>query len=94
MTHIKQDIHCKIKEDCQSSNCYNIHNVTVDDVLTSVKCLKLGKYDGDTGHSSDNLINATHKLNVCLSLLYKAMLIHGYIPSTLFLSTVIPIPPK
>ena len=91
MTHIKQDINCKIKVDCQSSNSYNKHNVNVDDLLTSVKCLKRGKYDIDTGHCSEHLINGTHKLNVSLSLLYKAMLIHGYIPSTLLLSTVIPI---
>ena len=59
----KQEIICRIQEDCQISKCYNKHDVTVMDVLTSVKCLKHGKYDGVTGHCSGHLINVTHKLN-------------------------------
>ena len=93
MTHINKTSTVKLKK---TVNLLTVdkHNVNVDDVLTSMKCLNHGKYDGDTGQCSDHLTNGTHKLYVCLSFLYKTMLIHRYIPSTLLLSTVIPIPKK
>ena len=41
---------------------------------------------------SDNLTNGTLKLNMFISVLFSAMLIHGVAPGGLLLSTLVPIP--
>ena len=54
--------------------------------------LKPGKGDGSEGFRSDHLINAGNSLNVLLSLLFRAMVIHGHYPRNLLVSTIISIP--
>ena len=41
---------------------------------------------------SDNLMNGNLKLNMFISELFSAMLIHGVAPGGLLLSTLVPIP--
>ena len=55
--------------------------VTVDKIMSAVRCLKLGKHDGDTGYYSDHITHACNSLYVHLSLLFKTMLTHGCAPS-------------
>ena len=76
---------------CQAGSCGFNHDVSVDNVKTSVKLLKKHKHDGDLGHYSDHLIFGTDTLNVYLSLLITSMISHGYAYQQLLLSTIIPI---
>ena len=92
MESIKSSVNKQIESSCFCGKCYNDHMVSVSNVISGVKNMKKGKYDGNLGHCSDHLINGTHKLFVYLSLLFQSMLIHGYVPSDLLLATIIPIP--
>ena len=59
------------------------------------KCIALlnkNKMDGDKGFSSNHLIYAGRRLHVYLSMLFNAMLSHGYYPNELLKSTIISIP--
>ena len=69
------------------------HSVTPDMVQSAINNIKPGKSDCTKGMSSDNLTNGTLKLNMFISVLLFAMLIHGVASGSLLLSTlVLPIP--
>ena len=61
-------------------------------IETCTKRLKRGKDDGNHGFKSDHIINGSKKLFLYLSLLFRTMIVHGYNPSDLLLSTIISIP--
>ena len=50
------------------------------------------KDDGNYGFKSDHLINGSNKLFIILSIMFNAMLTHGFNPEDLLLSTIISIP--
>ena len=50
------------------------------------------KDDGDIGFNSNHIIYGFDRLYVWLSLLFRLMLIHGFNPEELTLSTIISIP--
>ena len=54
--------------------------------------LKPHKNEGVSGLSSDFFINACDELYVHLAMLISAMLVHGFSPTLLSISTIIPIP--
>ena len=56
------------------------------------KILKPHKDDGKYGFKSDHLINGSNKLFIMLSIMFNAMLTHGFNPEDLLLSTIISIP--
>ena len=56
------------------------------------KKLKPHKDDGNYGFKSDHLINGSNKLFIMLSIMFNAMLTHGFNPEYLLLSTIISIP--
>ena len=89
---LRKDVNNLMSKLCCSGLCYNMHNVSVSEVLTAVKHMKHGKYDGNVGHCSDHFKHCTHKLFVCLTLLFDAMLTHGYVPSDMQLATITPLP--
>ena len=62
--------------------------ILFNDVLRKLKPHKDGKY----GFKSDNLINGSNKLFIMLSIMFNAMLTHGFNPEDLLLSTIISIP--
>jgi hypothetical protein len=66
--------------------------VTYNDVVTAVNRLKWHKSDGNKGLSSDHVKRACLELSVHIALLITGMLIHGFVPNDLLVSTVIPIP--
>ena len=68
------------------------HSVTSDMVQSAINKIKPGKSDCTDGMLSDNLTNGTLKLNMFISVLFSAMLIHGVAPGGLLLSTLVPIP--
>ena len=42
--------------------------------------------------TSDSITNGPHKLYVYMSLLYKVILMHSYIPKDLYIATMFPLP--
>ena len=54
--------------------------------------LKPNKNDGHAGLSTNHVIHGCDELNVHLSMLYSAMLVHGVATNDLLLSSIIPIP--
>ena len=68
------------------------HSVTPDMVQSAINKIKPGKSDCTDGMLSDNLMNGTLKLNMFISELFSAMLIHGVAPGGLLLSTLVPVP--
>ena len=72
-------------------------SVAPTDVLCAIRRLNSGKFDGDSGLSTDHFVNACDELAVVrytvhLSMLYSAMLMHGYFPQVTARCTIIPIP--
>ena len=66
--------------------------ITPDIVRFCVGKLKPHKDDGKYGFKSDHLINGTNKLFTVLSIMFNAMLTHGFNPDDLLQSTIISIP--
>ena len=66
--------------------------ITPDIVRFCVGRLKPHKGDGKFGFKSDHLINGTNKLFTVLSIMFNAMLTHGFYPDDLSQSTIISIP--
>ena len=57
-----------------------------------MKQLNKGKDDGNHGFKYDHLIQGGHRLYTYLSILFNAMIRHGYNPRELLLSSIISIP--
>ena len=74
------------------SEVSNLDHVTPDLICHCIEKLKPGKGDGSEGFRSDHLINADKSLNVLLSLLFRAIVIHGHYPRNTLVSTIISIP--
>ncbi len=85
------DIKCGIEDDLFKRG-HNDYVITVADVSKYVAHLKQGKTDGKEGLMSDNIIHRTHSLYVLLTIVFNAMLIHGVIPDSMILGTMVPIP--
>ena len=68
-------------------------NITImpDQILSAIKLAKRGKSPGQDGLASEHFIFADGKIRVLLSLVFSAMLSHGYLPADFMVSTVIPI---
>ena len=81
-----------IVERLHPSEVSNLDRVTPELICHCIGKLKPGKGDGSEGFKSDHLINAGNSLNVILSLLFRAMVIHGHYPRNLLVSTIISIP--
>ena len=75
-------------------NCYNVRDIVITPahINTCISQLKNNKSDGHKGFNSNHLINGSNRMNVLLSLLFKAMLTHGHYPTELLKSTIISIP--
>ena len=75
-------------------NCYNVRDIVITPahINTSISQVKNNKSDGHKGFNSNHLINGSNRMNVLLSLLFKAMLTHGHYPTELVKSTIISIP--
>ena len=75
-----------------SANCICRHALTVGNIEYAIRSIKHGKSDGNQGLTTDHLKHGSHKLRVYISLLFTAMLSHGYIPKAMLLSTIVAIP--
>ncbi len=78
---------------CECNKCKHVtHSIYVNDVSNTVNKLRQGKGDGSTEVLSDDIINASGKLKVFLSLLFTPILCHGISPEGMQNRTMIPIP--
>ena len=74
------------------SEVSNLDHMTPELICHCIGKLKPGKGNGSEGFRSDHLINVGKSLNVLLSLLFRAIVIHGHYPRNLLVSTIISIP--
>ena len=65
---------------------YLLHLLILTHVFSNKKKYKS---DGDKSFNSNHLINCYDRVNVILSLMFKAMLTHGHYPTKLLKSTLI-----
>jgi len=65
---------------------------SADDIEDKIVLIKPGKGGGQSGHSSDHIINGSRKLFCHIAYLFNCMLSHGFAPEDFRLSTLIPIP--
>ena len=70
----------------------HLHYITVNDVKCCVKLLKSDKKDGSLNLYTNHLINGTGRLFVMISLLFTAILIHGFCPLPMLYGTMTPLP--
>ena len=71
---ISQDINNLVLTSSNNDYCY----ITLALVMSCISSLKSSKSDGDTGFSSNHLINGTNRLYTMLCLLFNFMLTYGY----------------
>ncbi len=62
------------------------------DVIECSKQMKQGKHDGHRGHYSDHIIHGSPRLYIYMSLLFDSMIHHGFTPTDMLLSTLVPMP--
>ena len=73
-------------------HCICKHPISAKEVKAALSKIKSGKSDGKVGFTTDYLKFGTHKLHEYIAWLLSAMLRHGYVPNTMLLSYIIPIP--
>ena len=90
---MKTQLHNICSVDCScGGKCKAQHTITVGDIDKGLNGLHNNKRDETCDMFSDHLINGTPNLNIHLSLLFTAMLRHGFSPSQFCMSKLIPIP--
>ena len=77
---------------CSTGHCTERHSINVTDIKKAVLQLKCGKRDGETMFSSDHIIEGSHRLHICISVLFNCILTHGYIPPVIRKTSIISIP--
>lgn len=88
MSELKNDINQMLYND---EFCTE-YVINTNDVIKAVKNVKHGKDDGTEGLYSDHIIHGCHRLFTLLSLVYSSMLVHGIVPNSMMLGTMVPIP--
>ena len=88
MDSIKDDIALLSESAGYNDDC----KVTFTDVMAVVNRLHPGKSDGSRGLMSEHIKFACDGFFVHVALLYTGMIVHGFVPDDLRLSTIVPIP--
>jgi hypothetical protein len=86
------NVNTKISKTCCQSKCKCKHEISVNDVVNSIKKLKKYKHDGFYEIYSDHVKNGTDKLHYFIADVFNALLIHGCQTDDLLTSVLIPIP--
>ena len=81
-----------INEDCNVDHTNSV--IKVNDVIEAISQIKHGKKDGYSLIYTDHFINGTNKLYIMLSLLFSSMIVHGFSPDGLNISTIQPLVKK
>ena len=82
-----EPLHVVIHVNVEPDNIINF-----DIIKRCIKKIKPHRDDGNHGFKSDHIINGSNKLLLLLSIMFNAMLTHGFNPEDLWLSTIISIP--
>ena len=90
--NLKVRISENIKEKCAKNKCSGCHKFTLTEVINAISSMKRNKIDYDGECNSNHFIYGSHRLKVCLMLMFNSMLLHGFCPSEFLKSVVIPIP--
>ena len=91
MNELMQDVTSDIKHRCIEGGCNSQHQISVTNIESAIKHIKSNKKDGFDDVSTSHLIHASSVLNIQKSLLFTAMLHHGFSPSQFRFSKLIPI---
>ena len=73
------------------SEASDIQNISSDDIVNVLKQLKIGKSAGADHIHAEQLIHASDRLTVLLSILCTSIMKHGHIPSGMLDTTLTPI---
>ncbi len=88
----QHDHHRTTVEDKLAATQYNTDmNFTVADITYAIWILKSGKSAGPDGLSAEHFKLSNNRLCVLMSLAFKCMSSHGFIPSSFMQSTIIPL---
>ena len=91
--NFKDDLMNRISDEItKSPTALNDFDIKSDDIRLALSKIKLEKSDGVFDLVSDNLKHAPEMLHGHLAILFKHCLIHGFLPLSILLSTIIPIP--
>ena len=85
---------CKAKDrvhNALENNQLYFERITVDEIMKCVKNLKGNKSPGKDGIYSEHYKHSSDQLYVLLSLLFNAIVIHGFIPDKLMDSIIVPL---
>ena len=91
LNEIRNTIEKRIKDNILSPDNILSATLCTEDINTALQSLKAGKSDGNLGIYSDHIIHGTDLLYKYISMLFNAMLIHGYTPDQMCMGTIIPI---
>ena len=95
MTQILTTIEAKCRDHTaieQAETCVCNNLASVSNIEAAVSKLKTGKSDGVTGFTTDHVKHGSRKLrSYNTSILFSMTLFHGYVPSTMRQSTIVPI---
>ena len=89
---IRSKVNKRIFSDYSGMLCSECAIISTKDIIDMVKKFKQAKADGYMGMTTDCLIQGTNKLFVLLSLLFRAILTHGTVPSEFLIGTMSAIP--
>ena len=92
MDELQLNVNALIQQQRNSENILVSHCISIGDVVDAISKIKSNKRDGNYKIYSDHCKHGTHMLFVYLSLLFNGIVVHGYVPVDLLLSSVIPIP--
>ena len=93
MKQLQEEIDILIRsESGMNGTCLPSHSISCEKVNFAISHLKCGKHDGDLGCYSDHIIHGTNRLNTYISLLFTAMLKHGFSPKSFSNIAMHPIP--
>ena len=91
MNKLMQNVTSDIKHRCIDDGCNSQHHISVTNIESAMKHIKSNKKDGFHDVSTSYLIHASSVLYIHMSLLFTAMLHHGFSPSQFLFSKLIPI---
>ena len=93
MDSLRRDIDTLIQSHYSGSSNARILT-SVQDVASCSSQMKLGKSDVNHVIYTDHFVHGTNRLFVLLPLMFSSMVSHGFIPSDMNISTLVPTPKK
>ena len=89
MNELMQNVTSNMKHSCIEGGCNSQHHISASNIESTMKHIKSNKKDGFDDLSTCHLIHASSVLNIHMSLLFTAMLHHGFSPSQFRFSKLI-----